>query len=78
MMSLRLLSVLLLALIVLGNGAPPVALASDGNQVAEPDDSSSAAASFAETIYYMNKSASQPNIDGVWDAAAWQKGRMYA
>jgi len=73
MTSLRPLSVLLVALVLAGNGALLAATAGSGG----PGGSTAGTAPRAETINYMNKTGNTPTVGGSWDAQAWQKGKMY-
>jgi hypothetical protein len=73
MTKLRPVAVLLLSLVLAGNGALLAASGAGGPAAG----GTAAPAPRADKIYYMNKTAGGPNVDGVWDSAAWQKGRAY-
>ena len=73
MTNLRQLPVLLMALVLVGNGALLAATAAGGGTV----DVLAGPAPRADTVFYMNKTGSTPNIDSTWDSIAWQKGRAY-
>jgi chitodextrinase len=73
MTKLRPAAAVLVGLALMGNWGLLAAPGGDGADAAAPE----ASAPRAGTVYYMNKTGSTPNIDGVWDSGAWQKGRVY-
>jgi chitodextrinase/uncharacterized Zn finger protein (UPF0148 family) len=73
MAKLRAAAVLILGLLIAGNGALPAASGTGDEASVSPREGGPRAG----TVLYMNKTVGTPNIDGVWDSAAWQKGRVY-
>lgn len=73
MTNLRPIPVLILVLVLVGNGALYASAHAGGGGAAAP----AAPSPRADGVLYMNKTGSVPNIDGVWDTLAWQKGRVY-
>ena len=68
-----------LVVVLLCSGAPSLALAGTAPRsgAGAPAPAAPALTASRDTVYYMNKTGNTPNVDGVWDAAAWAKGKEY-